>query len=116
GSVQDYQRELWLLDGIARTTYTRDGVRFTQEAFASAVDDALIVRLEASEAGALDTRIALTRVRDAATQAISDNELLLSGQLTYPAEESRGPAGPGMRFAARLRAFTEGGAVTAADT
>ncbi|HEX7072038.1 MAG TPA: glycoside hydrolase family 95 protein, partial [Rhodothermales bacterium] len=114
--ASDYQRELRLDEGIARTTYTRNGVRFTEEVFASAVDDAVVVRLEAGEAGALDARIGLTRPRDFQVEALSDTELLLSGQLTYPAEENRGPAGPGMRFAGRLRALAEGGTITAADT
>ena len=108
-----YERRLDLETGIARTTYTADGVTFNREVFASAVDDVIVIRLEADAPGAVSAAITLTRPENASTQAIADDELLMQGRVDFPAEPHRGPAGEGVRFAARLRAMADGGTIHA---
>lgn len=44
-SVTDYRRELNISDATAMVSYLRDGEPFTMEAFASAPDSALVIRL-----------------------------------------------------------------------
>ena len=44
-SVTDYRRELNISDATARVSYLRDGEPFTMEAFASAPDSAIVIRL-----------------------------------------------------------------------
>ena len=46
GEAEDYRRELDLDTGIARTEFRRGGVRHLREVFVSAVDRALVVRVE----------------------------------------------------------------------
>lgn len=46
GKAEDYRRELDLDTGIARTEFRRGGVRHVREVFVSAVDGALVVRIE----------------------------------------------------------------------
>ena len=46
GEAEDYRRELDLDTGIARTEFRRGGVRYLREVFVSAVDRALVVRIE----------------------------------------------------------------------
>ena len=111
----DYLRSLDLIDGIARTEFSIGGVRYRREVFASAADDVLIVHLEADAPGAITTTIGLTRSRDASVKAVSDDELLLSGRLTWEASEREGPPGEGVRFTARLRSIPEGGTVRARE-
>lgn len=113
GAVTDYERSLDLGAGIARTAYTADGVRYTREVFASAPDDILVVRLTADRPARIDVGVALSRSKDATVRAVSDRELLLSGQVTYDAAPHRGPGGAGVRFAGRLRAYPEGGTLRA---
>jgi alpha-L-fucosidase 2 len=53
GEVTGYRRELDLAEAVASVGYTRDGVGFRREVFASAPDDALVLRLSADRPGAL---------------------------------------------------------------
>lgn len=114
GDTTAYERSLDLETGIARVQYTLDGARHTREVFASAVDDGIVVHLTADEPGQITTGVSLSRPKDATVRALSDDELLLEGQIHYEAEEDHGPGGTGLRFAGRLQAFPEGGTVRAA--
>ena len=51
GSVTDYRRELDLETAIARVVYTAEGVTYTREAFISALDQLLVLRLTADRPG-----------------------------------------------------------------
>jgi alpha-L-fucosidase 2 len=98
----DYRRELDLDTGIARTTYCQSGICFSRDAFASAVDQVLIVRLECDKPGQITFDASLTRVQDASAKAISNSAIMLHGQCGHE----------GMRFAACLHAIPEGGNVS----
>src|SRR5690625_2357460 len=114
GGVEAYERRLSLETGIARTTYRAGDVMFNRDVFASAVDDIIVIRLEAGTPGAINTKLRLTRAENADTRTSGSDGLLMSGRVGFSAEPHRGPSGEGVRFATRLRAITEGGTVTAA--
>ena len=65
-SVTNYRRELLLDSAVARVSYVVHGVTFTREMFASAPDQAIIIRLSASQPGALTFSATLHGVRNAA--------------------------------------------------
>jgi len=117
--IKDYRRELVLNTGVATTTYAVDGVTFTREAFMSAVDDVLVIRLAASKPGSIIAKISLTRKKDMIVQA-DGNHLNMDGQIVDIAapdgyEDNPGGSGPGgkhMRFAGRLKAQSKGGTVS----
>jgi len=117
--IAGYRRELVLNTGISTTTYTAGGVTYVREAFISAVDDVLVVRLSASEPGNINARIWLTREKDVAVTAPGNDMLHMDGQVVDIAspegyDDNAGGSGPGgahMRFAGRLRAVTQGGQV-----
>ncbi len=117
--IAGYRRELVLNTGIFTTTYTAGGVTYVREAFISAVDDVLVVRLSASEPGNINARIWLTREKDVAVTAPGNDMLHMDGQVVDIAapegyDDNAGGSGPGgahMRFAGRLRAVTQGGQV-----
>ena len=117
--IADYRRELVLNTGISTTTYTAGGVTYVREAFISAVDDVLVVRLSASEPGNINARIWLTREKDMTVTAPGNDMLHMDGQVVDIAapggyDDNAGGSGPGgahMRFAGRLRAVTQGGQV-----
>ena len=54
GKIQSYSRELDIANAVARVTHARAGVTFTREVFASHPAQAMIIRLTASEMGALN--------------------------------------------------------------
>lgn len=118
-SVDDYRRELNLETGLARVTYRAGGVRFQREAFISAVDDVLAVRLSVDKPGALRATIRLTRPKDAVMTVADQNRLHMDGQIIdveAPAahDDNPGGSGPGgkhMKFAGRLLVTTTGGTI-----
>src|SRR5271157_1711865 len=55
-NTSQYHRELNLDTGVVRTSFSRGGVRFTREFFASAPDGAVVVRLMADRPGYISFR------------------------------------------------------------
>src|SRR5690625_3742064 len=114
GGVEAYESRMRLETGIARTTYRAGDVMFNREVFASAVDDSIVILLDAGTPAAINTTLRLSRAVRAATRTSGRDGLLRSGRVDFSAEPHRGPSGEGVRCATRLRAITEGGTVTAA--
>ena len=73
--VTNYERTLTLADGIARVSYTYDGVTYSREIFTSYPDRVIAIHLTASEAGALDFALApeIPYLRDAEDLAASEH-------------------------------------------
>ncbi len=59
-NAQNYRRELDISEAVARVTYTADGVDFTREMFTSLTDNLIIIRISASQPGALNFTTAFT--------------------------------------------------------
>ena len=106
--VSHYRRELDLSTAVARTTYERDGVRFTREVFVSKPGEAIVLRLTADKPGAISTTLALTRPENATTVSLGADGLRMSGQLP---DGFGGNAG--VKFATQLKALAKGGSVKA---
>ena len=51
GETVDYERSLSLDDAVARTTFSRDGITFTREVFASFTDDVIVYHLASDTPG-----------------------------------------------------------------
>jgi alpha-L-fucosidase 2 len=107
----DYRRDLNLADGIASTRYRLNGVWYLREAWCSAVDQVLVIRLRADRPGRISFRAELSREADAVA-AVDGDDLLLRGQILRPHHATG--ENVGLRFAARLRLLARGGRVTAA--
>lgn len=105
-NIAGYRRELDLNHAIARTvyrarsSYSRDLVRFEQEVFASHPDQAIVMRLTAGRRGELDVVIRLRREREAVTRIIGRDRLVMRGRVWQ---------GRGMRFECRVLAKPKGG-------
>jgi len=107
GPVGDYRRVLDLDTAVTTTRFTVAGQRIERQVFASAPDDAIVMRIT-TDAGTLpDLSIALHSPHPGAAEASADG-LLLTGH--GGAEE--GIAGV-LRFAARVRVRCEGGRIEA---
>jgi alpha-L-fucosidase 2 len=119
-NVTDYRRELALADGIARVSFRQGDAVFTREAFVSATDNVLALRLKTDKPGTLALTVDLTRKRDATITAPADDQLHLDGQIVDVEkkdggyDDNAGGSGPGgahMRFAGRLRVRVDRGKV-----
>ncbi len=106
GAVSDYRRALDLDAALATVDYRLDGVRYRREAFASAPDDVIAVRLSADAPFDLD--IALASGQPDVKIAAQDALVTLTGR-----NAARAGVQGALRFAARARVMTEGGTVSA---
>jgi alpha-L-fucosidase 2 len=107
---EDYYRDLDLRNAIATTRYRVGSVSYQREVFVSYPDQLMIIRLSASEPGALDFSLRLTSQLRHAIRTTPDHHLILSGRGPMHAEPNyRGdipeaivydtaPDGKGMRF------------------
>ena len=98
----NYRKELDLERGMVTVMYTRDGVRFKREIFASYPDRALIIRISSNKKGSVNFKTWLTRPERFLTRPEKDH-LLMTGALP------NGKGGDGLTYAARLKAVTTGG-------
>ncbi|TDC19326.1 glycoside hydrolase family 95 protein [Streptomyces sp. 8K308] len=106
GSATNYHRELDLTTAIALTRYTRDGVAYTREVFASAADQVIVVRLTAGTAG----RISFSATFDSPQSSSRHSLDQLTVGLDGAGETVDGLAGR-VRFRALATARATGGSV-----
>jgi alpha-L-fucosidase 2 len=99
GEAEDYRLALDLDRAIAVVTYRLGGVRHTREAFVSAPDQVLVVRVTADRPGAVSMSAGLDRPQDAVT-VTAPGRLDMAGQLE---------GGRGLAFQASARVTAEGG-------
>lgn len=97
--VVSYRRELDLATGVVRIDYSAGGVHYTREIFASAPDEALVIRLSADKPGAISLQATLSRPQDALTQ-VSGNRLIMTSS-----PERKGS----IRFRTELEVLPQGG-------
>ena len=121
GDIGGYRRALDMSTGVHWVEYEAEGVRFTRETFVSAPDQALVMRLTADRAGALNFCVHLTPALDAAVTMTDDSASFAGNCPTYvwhygDPQEPRGKIvysdtdeTKGMGFCAGLRLILEGG-------
>ncbi|MEO8614162.1 MAG: glycoside hydrolase N-terminal domain-containing protein [Luteolibacter sp.] len=102
-AATNYRRELDLSTATATTRFTRDGVPFVREVFASHPDDVIVVRWSSPKAGAVSGTIDLKDSHGQANTASGDT-LAIAGAL-----------GNGLRYATTARVIARGGRLTALD-
>ncbi|MGN7720582.1 glycosyl hydrolase family 95 catalytic domain-containing protein [Chitinophaga sp. 22620] len=96
-----YRRVLNLETAVARTSWQRKGVVYTQEAWVSIPDNILAVRITSARKGGISFTAALSRKEHATVQA-NKGALEITGQLPNGGQ-------PGLRFAGALQVKTTGG-------
>jgi alpha-L-fucosidase 2 len=101
--VENYRRELNLNDAVAHMEFTRGGVTFTREMFASAPDQVMVLRLSSNRSKEITFDARLDRPERFETAGDGQNGLLMTGQL------DDGLGGKGIRYAARIRVLNRGG-------
>ena len=106
-SATDYRRSLNYEDAVSEVRFRQRGVLYRREAFVSAPDQALFIRLTASQPGKVSFTASLDRPAGASVEAVNGNGLHLFGQ----ANSSDGGS-PGVKFDALLNINAEGGSVS----
>ncbi|HEY6124292.1 MAG TPA: glycoside hydrolase family 95 protein [Steroidobacteraceae bacterium] len=107
--AQDYRRDLDLQSACAHVRFQRDGVKFTRESFATAVDQVIVTRITADRPGALNFQAGFETPMPAAV-AIDGAHLVLNGRNV----EQQGIAAA-LRFQARALVIPQGGQMQLRD-
>ena len=102
----NYRRELDIANALCSTRYTVDGVVFTREYFASAVDQVIAVRLSSSEKARITCKLGFSSEHGKHQISVEDGMLLLDG-VTSSMENKEGR----VRFQARVMPVIEGGSL-----
>ncbi|HEY9174984.1 MAG TPA: glycoside hydrolase family 95 protein [Verrucomicrobiae bacterium] len=114
--VTNYRRELSLDEAVVRVSYETGGVTFQREVFASAPGQVLVIRLTASQPGALNLRATFTCPHSNATlSAVSATRLALRGRLKDNDDRNQVKFANPLRFEAQLEAQSGGGSVKVSD-
>ena len=112
--VTDYKRWLDLETGITSVEYQAHGVRYRRDILASAPDQAIVVRLTASEPGQISFRAQLRGVRNTAHSNYGNDYFLMDGvggdglMINGKSADYLGVEGK-LRYRAQLKAVPEGG-------
>lgn len=102
-AVTDYRRQLDLGTGVARVTYTMDGVHYTREVFASVPDEVIVMRLSADKSGAISFNASMDRPADFAVRTRGSDTIVLrdgpdhKGQIHFAGEALFLPRGGSVR-------------------
>ncbi len=112
--VSDYNRELLLDSALALVSYKVGDIKFTRTAFCSYPDQVMVIKIDASKPGSINTYFQLegvtnpggTRDEKWGISFKDDNTLILSG-ITRSIEVSD----ERLRYESRIRAVPEGGSM-----
>lgn len=110
----NYRRSLDLSRGLSLTTFSAEGIDYTQEVFASATDDVVVTHLTSSQKGRLNLLVRLQREKDATVNVVG-NEIIMEGQVIDQDSPLAGKGGKHMKFAAKLRIRHKGGTIETKD-
>jgi alpha-L-fucosidase 2 len=123
GEAADYRRELDLDTALSRVSYRSGETEYVREAFCSAPDQVVVVRLATTAPSGMSLTLGLDSPLHSSSEASADGTLRLTGRapahvdpdyLQTPNPVIYDPAeGKGMRFETALRAVAEGGRVRA---
>ncbi|MDE5489933.1 glycoside hydrolase [Elizabethkingia meningoseptica] len=113
-SPTEYKRSLDISTGITSVSYKSGDVQYTREAFVSALDDVMVIRLTSSKPNQLHFKINLVRDLDANIQS-SGNTLQLNGQMVDLSSADTGEGGMDMKFNALAKVINKDGSVVAAQ-
>lgn len=108
GQLSNYKRELSLDYAIANLSYTRDGIEYQREYFASHPDKMIAIHLTASQKKAINCDISLTSLIPHHAKA-SNKQLTITGHAMGKPENS-------IHFCSILSIKNQDGNVTASDS
>lgn len=123
GVIEDYCRELDIMDAVATTSFRRDGYDVRRRYFVSAPDSVMVMEVESGYPGGLDMIISLDSQLPCEVEA-DGNRIVGRGYAAYESmpnytEDARNSfrydAGRGVRFMTIVSVGNEGGKVEPVD-
>lgn len=109
--AENYKRVLDLDTATATITYTKDGVEYKREMFASMPDDVIMVRLSASKPGMLSFTADMNTPMKATVKTEESNTLVMDGQ----GGDASGIKGE-ITYQARVQVMAKGGQTSAEES
>jgi alpha-L-fucosidase 2 len=109
-NVENYRRDLNLDTGTATVSFTSDGVRYRREAFASAPDQVIVVRLTADQPGKISFMAGMRTPMQATVVAEGGDTLVMRG-VGGAAEGIPGA----LKYEAQVKVIAAGGKTYAAN-
>ena len=118
-----YHRDLNINDAIATTTFTVDGIKYKREIFSSAAAQVIVIRISAEGKNNINCRIGTNSQLHFTTNAISKNELALTGKAPthvvpsyvdyekQPVQYADTSGCKGMRFQLLIKAIAKDGII-----
>jgi alpha-L-fucosidase 2 len=108
--VSNYRRDLDLDTATVTTSYTSDGVRFTRQAFASAPDNVIVLRLTADQPGKISFSAGMKTPMRASVATDGGDGLVMSGM----GGDHGGIKGQ-LKYQARVKIAAKGGRTSSGD-
>ena len=102
----DYRKELELNDSVATVNWTKGDVKYHSECFASEEYDVFVYKVETT--APFSANVTFKRKQDAFTGAITNDTLIMNGQIIFSEDPSYGDGGEGMSFGAMMKVKTDG--------
>jgi alpha-L-fucosidase 2 len=109
-NVENYRRDLNLDTATATVSYTSDGVRYTREVFADALDNVIVVRLTADQPGKVSFSAGMRTTMKAMVVTDGADTLVMNGV----GGDSSGIKGQ-LKYQARVKVIAHGAKPAAAD-
>ncbi|MBN2684650.1 MAG: glycoside hydrolase family 95 protein [Pontiellaceae bacterium] len=109
--AENYKRVLDLDTATVTITYTKDGVDYKREVFASTPDDVIVVRLSASKPGMLSFSAGMNTPMKATVKTEESNTLVMTGK----GGDASGIKGE-ITYQARVQVMAKGGQTTAENS
>lgn len=113
GPVTEYRRWLDIRSGVASVSFKVNGEPFSSVVFASAVDNALVIRVKSEGKKNINCTFELHREKDAVVRVSEDGIIYLTGQIEDEDDPRTGPGGKHMKFASEARFRVANGKINA---
>lgn len=114
GDIHNYIHELDLDSAVVTTSYEQNGISYKREVFSSPIDQVIVVRIEASQPGAISFRAELRGCRNQAHSNYATDYFQMGSYgpdgliLTGKSADYLGVPGK-IRYVSLLKAITQGG-------
>lgn len=108
-NASEYRRELDLDTGLARVTYKIGAVQFTREVFASAPDQAIVIRLTSNQPGHISFAASMTREQDVTLSLVARNRVVMGGEAILRDPRRPDERKVGVKFQGIAQILPEGG-------
>ena len=114
-NASEYVRELDIDTAISRVGYGVDGVIYTREIFASAVDRVIAIRIVCDKRASLSFSVTLTRQQDSTTRVAGNDRVVIEGEAIARGDRHPQERKVGVKFCATLDVVSDGGRLRTRD-